>query len=86
MTCDLLFPFHTSAQQRRDIAADIADGMGSLAVRDGMGSLAVRDGMGSLAVSFSQEGGGETCDGDEIKCVMIDQRIAQQVSVFLFAS
>ena len=67
MTCDF-FPFHTSAQQRRDIAADIADAMGS------------------VAVSFSQEGGGETCDGDEIKCVMIDQRIAQQVSVFLFAS
>ena len=59
MTC-----FDTHIQQRADIAADIADGIGTAEVAD---------------VRFSQDGGAEACDGDEIKCVMIDQHIAQQV-------
>jgi hypothetical protein len=33
-----------------------------------------------VTVRFSQEAE-ESCDGDEIKCVMIDQHIAQQVKM-----
>jgi hypothetical protein len=72
VTCDvrLIICVDSSAQQREDIAADVADGMG---------------GAGHVTVRFSQEGG-ESCDGDEIKCVMIDQHIALQVNVLFVTS